>query len=139
MFLKKFLKLIDAFLNKQHPAMATGAPPGPAPRPGLQWNPQSHRWIRPDEYGGPGGVAPAMQRQFDHLKNLFYEDAIQDPHDRQMLTQVAIAANRQGGQLSPAHQQTLSYLHGKYGKQQLAGVGDREPGKPGRPRKNPMM
>ena len=23
-------------------------PPGPPPRPGLEWNSQSHRWIRPD-------------------------------------------------------------------------------------------
>ena len=35
--IKKLLQL-----HKQY-----GQPPGPPPRPGLQWNPQSHRWIRP--------------------------------------------------------------------------------------------
>ena len=33
-----------AVLNKQ-------GPPGPPPRPGLQWKPESHRWIRPQESG----------------------------------------------------------------------------------------
>ena len=27
-------------------------PPGPPPRPGLQWNSQSHRWIRPQTGSG---------------------------------------------------------------------------------------
>ena len=26
--------------------MCKQAPPGPPPRPGLEWNPQSHRWVR---------------------------------------------------------------------------------------------
>ena len=31
-------------------------PPGPPPRPGLAWNPTSHRWIRP---GGNSGASPS--------------------------------------------------------------------------------
>lgn len=38
-------------------------PPGGPPRPGLVWNPQSHRWIRPqqevDQGGMSGGASPS--------------------------------------------------------------------------------
>ena len=37
-------------LNKAFPGIASyllkQAPPGAPPRPGLEWNPQSHRWVR---------------------------------------------------------------------------------------------
>ncbi len=36
-------------------------PPGPPPRPGLLWNPESHRWHRPEAEGGgeePSSVPP---------------------------------------------------------------------------------
>lgn len=35
------------------PHTATGGPPGPPPRPGLVWNPTTHRWIRPGVYEPP--------------------------------------------------------------------------------------
>ena len=37
---------------KAPPPAASGGPPGPPPRPGLQWNPQSHRWTRPENAMG---------------------------------------------------------------------------------------
>ena len=45
--------------------LVKAGPPGPPPRPGLEWNEQSHRWIRPKRQGdgvpagyGHGGAAP---------------------------------------------------------------------------------
>ena len=53
-----------AILNKQ-------GPPGPPPRPGLQWNPQSHRWIRPQESG-----SSQIQSRTKDITALFQERAI---------------------------------------------------------------
>ena len=33
-----------------------GLPPGPAPRPGLQWHKETHRWINPNTYNDLGKV-----------------------------------------------------------------------------------
>jgi len=49
---KLFKEFIKKSLVKQ---MRGSGPPGPPPRQGLQWKPQTHRWIRPGEVGGVGG------------------------------------------------------------------------------------
>ena len=41
------MRLSNKSLANLNKALAKQAAPGPAPRPGLEWKPQTHRWIRP--------------------------------------------------------------------------------------------
>ena len=56
---KQFIR--KAVLSKQ-------GPPGPAPRQGLQWKPQTHRWIRPKEMSS-GRTEMHPQAEFNSVKN----------------------------------------------------------------------
>lgn len=44
------------------------APPGPPPRPGLQWKEESKRWIRPKQSGGTA-VFPARKKAEQQIWN----------------------------------------------------------------------
>ncbi len=56
-------------------------PPGPPPRPGLQWNPQSHRWVS----RRTAGAAAEEQRMSDRAKppaDLHTVNPAKVPHDK---------------------------------------------------------
>jgi ppGpp synthetase/RelA/SpoT-type nucleotidyltranferase len=100
------LSLLSEWLTKQSPSETSllkfnmwlekvvafsrqgSTPPGPAPRQGLEWKPETHRWIRPEEetvreesrqprlreiqdYLETGGFAEISERANEMLKELF--------------------------------------------------------------------
>ncbi|KKN86839.1 hypothetical protein LCGC14_0263980 [marine sediment metagenome] len=57
----------QAILNGVSKLLVKQGPPGPPPRPGLQWDTQSHRWTKPS---GSAGQAPTVKPQrFEHERN----------------------------------------------------------------------
>jgi phage portal protein BeeE len=52
---------IDELTFAAKDAAAAHGPPGPPPRPGLEWNRQTHRWVRPGEAGGKDRAAWARE------------------------------------------------------------------------------
>jgi len=62
--------------------MSGNQPPGPSPRSGLEWGPQTHRWLRPEqarqEQAKPTGVTQTSAKPFDEdaaretLQHSFY-------------------------------------------------------------------
>ena len=64
----QMLDVIEKMILVRGQALMLQGPPGPPPRPGLDWNPQSHRWVRPG--GGGGGSAGGRGPKKDPVGDL---------------------------------------------------------------------
>lgn len=67
-------------------------PPGPPPRPGLEWNSQTHRWIRPGD-SGQGSSVSMGGKLFEELHQ--GAAAIPNPAKRQRFQAAVSGASEQ--------------------------------------------
>ena len=64
---------IDGLIRDARLLLKQG-PPGPPPRPGLRWNAQSHRWVRPEESQHTSESATSSMNDKEKLRALRKED-----------------------------------------------------------------
>lgn len=92
-------------LQKQQISRVVGQPPGPPPRPGLQWKRETARWIRPEFEEKDESAHTNVSALSESKKLTFKEKEIADSIIRQY---------RQKGHISDKQWDVLHSIHEKY-------------------------